>query len=193
MRTLTLSLLCFILSLGSLAQREPYDGPSTKKKSVLFIQPLSLIVGGGELGIEHLYMQNNSIRLMLGYFYREDFFLYGSTYEGFRAELQHRFYLSDDPLKGNFNDLYVSPYLYYKQIEILNQFVPGNRFTSAVSGGLLIGYQKMFKKNFTGDFFIGGGYLSPNRAGASFVHIPVVNPYRRGIFIRAGFAFGLAL
>lgn len=176
-----------------------YVGPFTLNRTVLSIQPLSLVVGGGEMAIEHLYADKKSIRLQLGYFLRSDFDLYNADFEGFRAEMQWRFYLSDDPAKGNFNDLYVAPYLQYKQVELTNipTFgTPPFRSTMASAGGvgLLLGYQLMLPKNITIDAFAGGGLVNTLiDRGVNEVHIPFVNPYKSGIIIRFGFAVGLAI
>lgn len=192
MKILFLNILFLFLSVGLWAQ-DTYTGPATTKSTVFFVQPLSLAVGGGELGVEHLYAKNKTLRVQLGYFTRQNFIIYNGSYEGFRAELQHRFYLNDRPIKGNFNDLYISPYLQYKQIEISNFFGP-NDLATASGIGLLLGYQKMMRKNITLDFFTGGGLVSPIISrGVNRAHIPIVNPYLRGIYIRFGFACGIAL
>src|SRR5690606_25627584 len=89
----------------------------TSAKTAFVTHPMSLFVSGAQIGIEHIYAKSKSIRITAALHVKEDGLIYNGSYEGIKFELQNRFYLPGEKFRGNFNDLYLAPYLYYKQIQ----------------------------------------------------------------------------
>jgi len=197
---LLISTVCANAQLGGLDKDADND-----RKHVLFIKPFALLVSGLDGGLEKLLDDKTSLRISAGYYLTEDAFAYGSEatdMEGFKGELQLRFYLSES--KGFMSGVYLGPYAYYKQIAVtktgysydgFSSFEEDNRFTASAGNlGFVVGGQFVSTSRLTLDFFLGGGVNVPiDSDDRDEVHIPIVNPYKKGILMRTGFTIGFVL
>ncbi|HRI27650.1 MAG TPA: hypothetical protein PK239_06470 [Chitinophagales bacterium] len=187
------------------------DPEKPKYKSIISVQPFSLIAGGLDLSFEQRFSPALSARLNFGYFLSADPIGYDGfegglkDMDGFRGELQIRRYLNVDDKEAP-DGFYLAPYALYRQMKAINEkwtFNPDDgagtitevkEFASSAGGGLLVGIQFLTKRRISVDMFAGGGvYLPVNDQSSDELHLPIVNPYKKTIAPRVGFSFGVAL
>lgn len=178
-------------------------------KQELVFYPLSFVMSGFELGTEILTKPNNTFRISAGYFmsnsansyntFSESF--YYNSMEGFRSELQYRFYSRDFSAPDNF---FLGIYGVYKHITLKGEqetynnmtgvytTTPINHISDAVSMGTVLGYRTRFYDIFSMDFFFGGGITPTNIGNASEAHTFML-PFRKSINLRAGLTLGIKI
>lgn len=184
----------------------PQMDPSLVWRNAIKLQPFALFGQGLEFGYEHLGDNLlNGYHFSLGVFVGTDPYFYepSDEYFGIRAEFQPRFYLQP-ATRGRFN-WFVAPFVMYKHIEVTNFrsdyiYDPFNNYedrrdvtSNAGALGFLVGSQSVSRSGFVFDFFLGGMIiLNVNKENARDVSIPLVNPYNRGVALKAGIGLGLA-
>jgi hypothetical protein len=211
---LKINLLVAFICFSSFAMAMPKDGlPPTVTRTSLYkkmihTNPLSLTVGGFEMGFEKVTQQKESFYIQAGYYLsqaagsldvKDDGY---SNMNGVRLELQYRFYRKSNNYIKN---IFIAPFVNFKTIsadfETTQYSSSGTRTTikekraaTTVSFGYMMGIRKSVFENVYMDFSIGGGVFIP-AAGDSHekVNIPFVNPYQRGVQFKANLGFCLAL
>jgi len=149
---------------------------------------------------EHALNENSSAQL--GFYYTR--FSVGDTkFGGFGITPEYRYYLSDEVMNG----FYVAPFLRYQSLtmklddyrsyyyDVNGNYVPTSSSPKAtlstIGGGLLIGYQRVFKKRITFDSFIGpsfnSGSIKVKSGGAN------ENVFETGSFDGFGVRLGITL
>ncbi len=192
---LFITLLC---TLAANAQQSKRDSLRNSYTQEFLVSPLSFFVGGFEVGYGFTTQKTNT-KFLAGYYYSENagsYFDDGitefSNMEGFRVEAQRLFI---KPVNGGLR-YYAGGYAVYKTIRMDKQVRSNDvqKLTgSALGFGLILGARTFAGDNFFFDLFIGGGpNISLDGSNDDDVHIPIVNPYKRGIVPRAGLTFGIA-
>ncbi len=206
MKLITTTLLLFTASIlfsqnhqdksYLLSRNAPY-------KKVIHFMPLSLSIGGLEVGFEKPTSTKESIKIDAGIYISENagaLKIKDDNYNnlsGFRTELQYRFYKHANNYKNNY---FLAPFLNVKTLTadyssnlngIRNNEV---RSASAASFGYMVGFHNALMDNVYLDFSVGGGLIIP--ISGDFheeLSIPFFNPYQRGTILKANFGFSIAL
>lgn len=207
--------LLIILTLAcSFTSAKPADEPipvtrnSVYKKMVHF-NPLALTIGGFELGYETMLSNKESFYINLGYYLSEaagsldvkdDY----SNLNGFRLEMQYRFYRKSNNYMRN---VYLAPFFNIKTIsadhhETTYTYSPvytkttisENRSATTASFGYMLGMRKSVFENIYMDMAIGGGVFLPVQGdNHKDLNIGLFNPYQKGVQFKAAFGFLVAL
>jgi hypothetical protein len=185
-----------------------------ENKTEFIIHPLSFIVSGFEVGVEIPAGEKRAFRGSAGYFLSNTANAYNDmgnswnsttrrefeTMEGFRADVQYRFY--SRPLQS-VDNFYFAVFGVFKTATLtgteinsigpINTIEPKTWNSSAISAGILMGYKIWVHEMFSFDFNLGGGITPTEINDADVVHINQVNPYRKSINVRAGATFGIRI
>ncbi len=173
------------------------------QNNAIKINILSPIVRTLSIFGEHKLNDNSSAQL--GFLYT-GFKVSETKFSGFAITPEYRYYLSD---KGAINGFYLGPYLRYQNYTLktgqITEFYDnnGNLLTtprtyepkatfSSFGGGLVVGYQAIFKERISLDAFIGPGFNSSSVK----VDVGSEDDFSTGAFsgfsIRPGVTLGLA-
>ncbi len=182
--------------------------------------PLSFFVSGLEAGLEIPTASRQSVRISAGYFYSysaDSYNTFGSTYdgiyryeynemEGFRTELQYRWYWHDAiRYMNSYENIYLALFGVYKTVRLegersvedwtlpIQPIIEETYRASAASLGVLFGIKAVFWNKVAVDANFGGGITPTNIGDVERAHIPMVNPYRRSIHFKAGLALGILI
>ncbi|MBF9141917.1 DUF3575 domain-containing protein [Hymenobacter properus] len=178
----------------------PLFGLSTAasaQTNALKVNILSPLVRTGSFFIEHKVNEHQSVQLG-GLFTA---WSAGDTkITGFALTPEYRFYLSDS--KTALEGFYLAPFLRYQNLTLTavdgfedpyGNTSDGKATLNTVGGGMLAGYQFVFKRRFTLDGFLGpsynGGSLTLQAGDAS--HSFDAGPFK-GFGLRSGITFGVA-
>ncbi len=173
-------------------------------QTAVSLQPFAFFGSGLEASIERRIAPMASLMFTAGYYLSDRPSVYdeADVMQGLKLELQPRFYVNGEPLNG----VYFAPYLLYRQIRLENyttfMFDPvtgqgrsTDQNLSAKAGGLgaVFGVSTLVGTRLSVGVYGGGGLIIPlsDYDGDTF-HIPLANPYLRGIVPRAGMSIGIA-
>lgn len=167
----------------------------------LALMPLSFLASGLEVAYEARVPRTYStVRINAGGFLGEDPWFYDSrgSYSGYRLEFQYRYHFLDFAYERR--GYYMGPYAQFKSIDLVRQsggdfFDPFSReerqLARAIGLGVIGGYQMRSRNGFVIDMYIGGGLVAPvGGKDQELLHLPIVNPYERGISAHAGLGLG---
>lgn len=178
-------------------------------KGMVHFSPLSLTVGGMELGYEKAMTKKESILFHVGYYLSEpagsldakgDY----SNLNGVRIDLQYRFYRKPNNYIQN---VYIAPFLNLRTLSAdfhskTYTYNPAytitetteNQSASVVSFGYMLGLRKSLLENIYLDWSIGGGLFLPVQGdNHKELHIGFFNPYQKGVQFKANFGIVIAL
>lgn len=207
-----LFLVLFSVSLS--AQLELDDSATTvrfPRKQALLVNPISLCIGGFEVGYSAEFSKDKNLSFLLGYYTGENSVLYGeknetsliTKYKNFEAiKFEAHYYFLKS--KGYDMTFYFGPFVTLKtaSIEIEKQLSQSNLNISsaykaratAASGGLMASVRFYLDNAFILDVYGGGGFTVPI-AGEhrDDIHLPVVFPLEKSINPKFGISFGILL
>ncbi|MCU0428658.1 MAG: trichohyalin-plectin-homology domain domain-containing protein [Cytophagaceae bacterium] len=193
-------------------QKAEIDG-LMESNTIISMNPLSLFVGGFELGIEKRVNKKEGLRFSGSYFYNEEVWYYntGRELQGGKLNLQYRFYLKNN--KPGLFGLYVGPEASVKTIQFdqtvtfvkdtitdpfwgYDTYIYSRKDTTmkatAASLGIVCGVQGLLFRRLTYDFHFGANVLLPlSSYDSQDVSLPFVNPYGRGSHPRFSFTIGV--
>ncbi|MCO6494242.1 MAG: DUF3575 domain-containing protein [Bacteroidetes bacterium] len=179
-------------------------------KQELIFYPLTFFISGFELGTEFETRKNNTLRVSAGYFMSytantyNQFGNFNAEYdnmEGFRSEVQYRFYSRDFSAPDNF---FIGIYGVYKNISLsgleessdynngILVYTPVTYKADAFSLGTVLGYRTRFYDIFSMDFFFGGGITPTNIGNTDETHL-FVFPFKKSINMRLGLTLGIKI
>lgn len=209
-----IAIFCFF-SVNLFAQKEiTAVTRSNPYHKMIHILPLPLFVGGLEMAFEKPTSNKESFLVQVGYYssqsanplnIKEDGY---SNMNGLKVEMQYRFYRKSNNYKKNF---WISPFINFKtlsaEFESTTTFNSGpplynityletkeNRAASTLSFGYMLGLRRAMFDNVYFDMSFGGAMFIPV-AGDNHeeLHIPVMNPYMKGIQFKGNIGFCIAL
>ena len=165
------------------------------------LMPLSFLASGLEVAYEaRIPRTYSTIRFNAGGFLGEDPWFYSDngSYSGFRIEAQYRYHFLDFAYERK--GYYMGPYAQFKSIDLIQRtgddfFNPSGgeerQLARALGLGIVGGYQMRSRNGFMIDMYLGGGLIAPvGGRDQEQLHLPVVNPYERGISAHAGLGLG---
>ncbi len=138
-------------------------GASLKaQKNVLKANLLSPIVLSGSFFYERAITKESS--LQLGYFFT-GFSISDTKFRGYGITPEYRYYAAGEVLNG----FYFSPFLRYQNFSLSEEFTDFNgenqeakATLTTFGGGLIAGWQWMFRERVTADIFVGPCFNSGN-------------------------------
>lgn len=189
------------------------DEPVTTTRKALYkkmvhFNPLALIIGGLELGYEIPTSGKESFLVQAGYYLSEEAGFLDlkddySNMNGFRLEMQYRFYRKNNNYIRN---VFIAPFVNLKTLsadhrETIYQNNPPTTIektttysASTVGIGYMLGSRKSIYENIYLDLSIGGGVFFPvSGEHHKQLHIGLFNPYQKGVQFKAGFGLLIAL
>ena len=187
---------------------------TTYYKKMIHFNPLSLFVGGMDLGFEKATTNKESFKIDVGYYLSENaggLNLGSGDYSdlnGMRIEFQYRFFRKTNNYTRN---LFIAPFLNFKTIsakytetKTVSSGPPNYTYTttktvtnhsaSTVSFGYILGYRKSIMENIYFDASIGGGLFLPvSGSNHKELNVPFFAPYQKGAQFKAAFGLLIAL
>jgi hypothetical protein len=204
----------------TLGKKQSFFKPKLEepKNYEYIIYPLSFIVSGIEVGGEIVAGQpNRTVRVSAGYFFSNkanSYNTFGNSFtfneevtysemEGFRGEIQYRFYARDFHAPDNY---FLTIFGVFKQVSMIGDISNNsggwgnpidreirNLNSSAITLGFALGYRIRIQDFLSADFHFGGGFTPTSIGDVDYTHIDQVNPYRKSINLKAGITFGLRI
>jgi hypothetical protein len=192
------SLLIFIGS--TLAQSED---AVPEYKNHLSIEPFTFFAGGIQVGYERNIGQYGALKLLVGYYHREDPYLIysnGTLLRGANAQFTaKRFFRTKETAPSRF---YMGALGLFKfgELNTLETYdfpqtgvaLEKTRQAAAVGVGTVFGLTIYTKPGFYMDFSLGGmmNFSLGPEDDADYLHAPVVNPYLTGVAPRMNIGIG---
>jgi|GEM_PF-1595411 len=178
--------------------------PIPTSSTEIIIQPLSVIGGGFELGIDQKFDLNNGFRFIVGLYGTENPTAYNdaTTFSGYKLDAHYKLILDNRSNKTGYSEYYLGLFSTYRAISLTQNdpIAPPTGSTekeiiyecSSASFGVIIGLKATLVKKMNIDIYGGIGYNQRigEREAADQVHIPIVNPYQRGPMLKFGIAIG---
>lgn len=199
----TLIVSCSFVFAQQEEQKKKPLSPLQERKTTLFVEPLSFVASGLQVGVERVFLPDRSIFVSLGYYLAGKYEAYDAReMEGFKAETQLRFHI---PITTQQDEIvFLGPYANYRVISLTQSVdfndpvvppIPTNErrgTAQAAQVGVLAGYKVIFVRKFSIEAFLGGGLVIPTTDyDSDTFHLPLVNPYQKGFNIKFGFSMGL--
>ncbi len=210
-------IITLLISINSLFSQEGRNLNLTKTtyyKKMIHFNPLSLFVGGMDMGFEKATTNKESFKIDVAYYLSENagsLNLGGDNYSdlnGMRIEFQYRFFRKTNNYARN---LFIAPFVNFKTIsakytetKTVSSGPPNYTYTttktvtnqsaSTVSFGYILGYRKSIMENIYFDASIGGGLFFP--VSGSYhkdLNVPFFAPYQKGANFKASFGLLIAL
>lgn len=194
-------LLSSMVFIGS-AQAQS-DDTLPEYNNHLSIEPFTFFAGGIQVGYERNLGEYGAIKLLVGYYHREDptfLYPYGTLLRGANAQLTaKRFFRTEKSAPVRF---YIGALAIYKYGELSTldwvdsplSMVPIERDynASALGLGTVFGLAIYTKPGFYMDFSLGGmmAFSLGDQEGAEALHEPIVNPYLSGVAPRMNVGIG---
>ncbi|MCC6817876.1 MAG: hypothetical protein IT245_03165 [Bacteroidia bacterium] len=214
MKTIALFLSFLVVSFSSAHALKSFDDEpvtTTKKspyKKMIHFNPLALTIGGLELGYETSVTHKESFIVNVGYYLsqeagfldlKDDY----SNMNGFRIEMQYRFYRKNNNYIRN---VFLAPFFNLKtQSADHNEIVytPSSPSSitktttysaSTIGVGYMLGSRKSIFENIYLDAAIGGGVFIPVSGDHhKELNIGLFNPFQKGVQFKASFGILIAL
>jgi hypothetical protein len=162
--------------------------PIPTSSTEIIMQPLSVIGGGFEVGLERKFNMNSAFRFIAGLYGTESPTAYSNatSFSGFKIDAHYKLILDNKSHKSGYSEYYLGIFSTYRSITVYEDeqiFSPsGNPLTqerkyegSAAAFGVMLGTKATLFKRMNVDVYAGIGYMQRlgDKDDATKVHIPM--------------------
>ncbi len=197
------------------AQTKSDSVKATKvRKNLLSLYPFAFAANSLTLSVERRITTENSLRFVAGFSSADESAYYSiKGLTEFYGEFQLRVHpIASKKLPYN-NGFYVAPFLLAKTRSFTskllvvannnnnNSYDPNNppfyqeleTKQSAISGGVVIGYNYILIERISIDLYLGGGMMHTNKSVPENMINPTINEYGKGVKFHIGFNVGIII
>jgi len=174
-RITLLSAAIILFSVSSFAQ----------PRNVIKANLLSPFIKSGSFFYERAL--NEDMSLVGGFFFTAWNPDESTSLKGFGLTFEYRYYLSEERIAPS--GAFLAPFVRYQKFTVSDEIDEGT--ITGFGGGLLVGYQRIFKERISLEAFVGPAYYGANAEVTSGTAVPE-NDQVSGFTIRFGITVGVA-